>query len=77
MSPSLTSNVFSRVYDKLPFFHDVSLEDDRYGVGKDVVDDKLTSIGGDEDDVVEGHGENLDVQKNEVEHSLEELFDPL
>lgn len=53
------------------------LDDNQYNVDKDIIDEKLVSIDGDDDDNIEGQGDNLGVQEDEGERSIEEVFQPL
>jgi len=46
----------------------VPVDDNRYDVDKDVMNGKLISIGGDDEDEIEGQGEN---HEDEGERSIE------
>ena len=46
------------------------INDERYDVDKDIVKDKLVSVGGDDEDEIEGQGKN---HEDEGECSIEEV----
>ena len=74
----ISKQSFNQGIRQTTFYHGVPIDDSSYDEEKDVIDGKLVSVGGDEEeDEVEGQGENLDRPINVVEHSLKELFDPL
>ena len=66
----ISKNCFFQGIHQAAFYHRMPINDGRYDVDKDVVSGKLVSVGGDDEDEIEGQGEN---QEDEGERSIEEV----